>query len=163
LPGHQGSKFFFVLIQEVRSSLKVSTDTLPQTKAFPRSTIMLMASCPKPCGQLHTVTPIHSTPLSLAGMKHSPYFEEPDVGSLFAPFSIEAFDPGQVTLPLLAFPVVKRALLWSSYYLPHRPHVPVSLPIFLWKLHGPVTPAPRDETITRTKPFLSNKSNMKHE
>jgi hypothetical protein len=43
-------------------------------------------------------------------MKHGPYFEEPDVGSLRAPFSNEAFDPGQVTPPLIAFPVVKLAL-----------------------------------------------------
>jgi hypothetical protein len=56
-------------------------------------------------------------------MKHGLSFEEPDMGSLLAPFSNEAFDPGQVTLPLIAFPVVKLALLCSSHYLPHRPHV----------------------------------------
>jgi hypothetical protein len=32
LPGHQGSKFSLILIQEVGSSLKVSTDTLSQTR-----------------------------------------------------------------------------------------------------------------------------------
>jgi hypothetical protein len=56
-------------------------------------------------------------------VKHGLPFEEPDMGSLLAPFSIEAFDPGQVILPLIAFPVVKLALLGSSHDLPHRPHV----------------------------------------
>jgi hypothetical protein len=82
------------------------------------------------------------------------------MGSVLAPFPKEGFDTGQITVPLIPFPVPLVVLLQSSYYLPHRQtscrHAHIPLPVLVWKFHRPLTLVPRDETIPRREKLHTN-------